>query len=179
MLNPPPTPEELKHWKSVANNLVKKYERLYQDHLSLGPEEYAAEAVAKLVIRDERPEYIEGWLKKIIINAIKDHKKRKLQFEYPDGNTSNDADDLAMHIRHGYPMSLGTPFVEKERLANVLASLSPKDREIISLTYEYGYDTSEIALFMDYASAKVVANRLKIILAKMQETMDEQGKNQS
>jgi DNA-directed RNA polymerase specialized sigma24 family protein len=179
MLNPPPTPEELKHWKNVANRLVEKYERFYQDHLSLGPEEYAAEAIAKLVSLDKRPEYIEGWLKTVITNEIKNHKKLKLQFEYPDGNSSNDADDLATQIRRGYPMSLGTPFAEKERLDNVLASLSPKDREIISLNLVYGYDTSEIALFMDYASAKVVANRLKIILAKLRETMDEQGNDQS
>jgi DNA-binding CsgD family transcriptional regulator len=175
MLNPPPTPEEFKHWNEVALKLVKKTKNRY-DHLSLGPEAYAADAIEKLLNLDERPTNIEGWLKAVVSNKNRDHENRKLQYKYRDGYDPEVENELAYKLLNGYPMSLGTPLVEQERLAILLGAMSPKDQEIIRLTAD-GYDTSEIALHMEYASAKVVANRLKIIRAKMEEAFGQDGIN--
>lgn len=173
MLNPPPTPEEFKHWSDVAVRLVKKT-KFKNDHLSLGPDVYAADAIEKLLNLDERPANIEGWLKAVIANKNYDHANRKLQLSYPEDDASRSEKELAYQLLNGYPSSLGAAIVEEERLSIVLGAMSAKDRDIITLRAE-GYDTSEIAEKLGYASSKVVANRLKIIRAKMTEAFGEEG----
>lgn len=173
MLNPPPTPEEFKHWNEVALRLVKKT-KFKNDHLSLGPEVYAADAIEKLLNLEERPANIEGWLKAVIKNKNNDHANRKLKLSYPEADEEKNEKELAYQLLNGYPSSLGAGLVKEERLAIVLGALSAKDREIVSLIAE-GYDTSEIAERLEYASSKVVANRLKIIRAKMVEGFGSDG----
>jgi DNA-directed RNA polymerase specialized sigma24 family protein len=184
-----PTDDELKHWWKFAQNEAKK-KKFKSDHLSLGPEHYASEAIEELLKRDERPDNVEAWLKKVIFHAYLNHKKRMVlddielggdaikrrRVDYRDGFEPKEQKELEYKLLNGRPMSLGTPLVQEERLAIVLEALSPKDREIIDLKLD-SFDTAEIAELLGYASAKVVANRLKIIRGKMEEEFGEQGRN--
>ena len=186
---PEPTDEELKHWWDFAQKVAKnkKFER---DYLSLGPDHYASEAIEKLLSQEKRPENVEAWLRTVIINSFKNHDKRnvfeekdrdgvtfnKRRIDYRDGYDADTENELAYKLLNGRPMSLGTPLVQEERLAILLGSLSPKDRHIVNLKAD-GFDTDEIAAEMGYASAKVVANRLKIIAKKVEEEFGEEGKN--
>jgi DNA-binding CsgD family transcriptional regulator len=65
--------------------------------------------------------------------------------------------------------------VGQERLSILLSALSDKDRDIVLLRVE-GFDNFEIAERLGYASSRVVANRLRIIRAKMVEEFGEDGK---
>jgi hypothetical protein len=100
----------------------------------------------------------------------------KRRIDYRDGYDSATENELAYKLLNGRPTSLGTPLVQEERLAILLGALSPKDRHIVTLKAD-GFDTDEIAEQMGYASARVVANRLKIIAKKIEEEFGEQGKN--
>jgi DNA-directed RNA polymerase specialized sigma24 family protein len=174
VLNPPPTPEEFKHWSDVALRLVKKT-KFRNDHLSLGPEAYAADAIEKLLNLDERPANIEGWLKTVIANKNYDHANRKLKYRYRDGEDPSVENERQFEGQRGFPTSLGTPLVGQERLSILLSALSDKDRDIVLLRVE-GFDNFEIAERLGYASSRVVANRLRIIRAKMVEEFGEDGK---
>ena len=183
-----PTDDELQQWWKFAQNEAKK-KKFKSDHLSLGPEHYASEAIEELLKRDERPDNVESWLKTVIFHAYLNHKKRmvledndrrgdkidKRRVDYHDGFDPKEQNELAYKILRG-ASSLGTSMVREERLAILLGALSPKDREIINLKRDQ-YDTAEIAELLGYASAKVVANRLKIIRGKMEEEFGEQGRN--
>ena len=187
-MHPEPSDEELQHWWKFAQNEAKK-KKFKGDHLSLGPEHFASEAIEELLKRDKRPDNVEAWLKKVIFHAYFNHKKRmvlddielggdaikKRRVEYHDGYGPIERDGLAIRLIQG-ASSLGTSMVREERLAILLEALSPKDREIIELKLD-SFDTAEIAEELGYASARVVANRLKIIRGKMEEEFGEQGWN--
>jgi DNA-directed RNA polymerase specialized sigma24 family protein len=187
-MHPDPTDEELKRWLNFAKKEAKK-KQFPGDHLSLGPEHYASEAIEELLKRDERPDNVEAWLKKVIFHAYLNHKKRMVlddielggdaikrrRVDYRDGFEPKEQKELEYKLLRG-ASSLGTSMVREERLAIVLEALSPKDREMIDLKLD-SFDTAEIAELLGYASAKVVANRLKIIRGKMEEEFGEQGRN--
>lgn len=187
-MHPEPTDEELKRWLNFAKKEAKK-KQFPGDHLSLGPEHYASEAILELLQLPERPDNVEAWLKKVIFHAYLNHKKRmvlddhdrdgdlikKRRVEYHDGYGEIQQKELAVRLLQG-ASSLGTSMVREERLEMLLGALSPKDRKIIELKLD-SFDTDEIAEELGYASARVVANRLKIIRGKMEEEFGEQGRN--
>jgi len=195
---PKPTDEELQQWWKFAQNEAKK-KKFPGDHLSLGPEHYASQAIEELLKKDERPDNVEAWIKKVIFNAYVNHKKRMVlddklfggekikrrRVDYRDGSSPIEQDELAYDPIERKKLatrlvqsasSLGTSMVGEERLAILLGALSPKDWEIINLKADH-YDTAEIAEMLGYASARVVANRLRIIRGKMEEEFGEQGRN--
>ena len=175
MLNP--TPEEYEKWRTFALKRVKKL-KWNSDHLSLGPDTYADEAIEKLILLDELPENVEAWLTTVIKRRNLDHALRKRKFTYRDDPDISEefeaADQLALRIMQGMPLSLAGEVVHQAQLSELLDSLSEKDRNIIQLSLA-NFSTEEIAQELGYASSKVVANRLKIIKSKLKEQFGENG----
>jgi|APCry1669189000_1035189.scaffolds.fasta_scaffold19939_1 RNA polymerase sigma factor (sigma-70 family) len=175
MINP--TPEEYEKWRKFALKTVKRM-KWNSDHLSLGPDTYADEAIEKLIMLNELPDNVEAWLTTVLKRQNLDHALRKRKFTYRDDPDISEefeaADQLALRIMRGMPLSLAGEVVHRAQLAELLDFLSEKDRNIIQLSLA-NFGTDEIAQELGYASSKVVANRVKIIKSKLKERFGENG----
>jgi len=174
-----PTPEEYKLWRAFALKQVKRQNKKFAlDHLSLGFEAYADQAIEKLILEDKVPDNWEAWLTTAIKHLSLDHARRNREILFRDdphlAEKHEKADFLALQMMKGFQLSLASEIVREEHLSEVLATLSEKDQKIIELTMQ-GFGTDEIADELGYATSKVVANRLKIIRTKLKEAFGENG----
>ena len=130
-------------------------------------EDLLADAFVKayLTLPKECPNF-QFWLLRVCKNLWLDHLRRQKHFT-PDGLS----DTLPA------PDTPETQFFSNERrraLWNALATLSPPDRELVTLHYFSGLPLQEIARFQDrsYAAVRQRLSRLRHIL---RQRMEEQG----
>ena len=64
------TEEQAKYAWKVALNISGKY-----GHSTLGPEDFAAQAIEKLLTLEKMPDNLEGWLKAVITNLYIDRNR--------------------------------------------------------------------------------------------------------
>ncbi len=132
---------------------------------SLGPDDYAAQAIEKLVMQEKRPANIEGWLALTIKRQYIDRFKK---IQARGGGSNRDLSDEQWE----YEMvvhAIGSPsgiFRKREFVNEVLEILTVREREILIMSAA-GYDNHEIANYLGFRTNKIVATRLGQISQKV------------
>jgi len=155
------TPAEWDEWQKLAQRLSKSKKQI----TSLGPEDYASQAIEKLLQQPLRPANIEGWLALTINRRYIDRFKK---IEARGGGSNRDLTDEQWEIEmitHVVGSPSGLVRI-KESVDEVLSILSAKEKEILILSAA-GYDNHEIAMHLGYANNKIVATRLGQIVKKV------------
>jgi DNA-directed RNA polymerase specialized sigma24 family protein len=155
------TPAEWDEWQKLARKLSKSKKQA----TSLGPEDYASQAIEKLLQQDQRPANIEGWLA-LTINRQYIDRFKKIQARGGASNRelSDEQWEFEM-ISHAVGSPSGLVRI-KESVDEVLSTLTPKEKEILILSTA-GFDNHEIALHLGFATNKIVATRLGQITKKV------------
>jgi DNA-directed RNA polymerase specialized sigma24 family protein len=159
------SPEQWQEWMALA----KKLSGAKKQATSLGYEDYAAQAIEKLIEQPARPSNIEGWLALTIKRQYID-RFRKIQARGGASNRelSDDQWEEEMVI-----FAVGSPSAlvqRQESVKEVLALLSDKEREILIMAAA-GYDNHEIANYLDYRTNKIVATRIQQIREKVRNAL--------
>jgi RNA polymerase sigma factor (sigma-70 family) len=157
------SPTEWAAWQDLA----RKTSKAKRMPTSLGPEDYAASAIERLLEQKERPANVEAWLRKTINNQYID-RFRKIQAR---GGTSNreltDEEWEIEMVTHAVGSPSGLVRI-RESVDEVLSVLSAKEKEILILSTA-GYSNHEIAMHLGYRTNKIVATRLGQINQKLKE----------
>jgi RNA polymerase sigma factor (sigma-70 family) len=159
------SPEQWQEWLA----LTKKLSGAKKQATSLGYEDYAAQAIEKLIEQPTRPSNIEGWLALTIKRQYID-RFRKIQARGGASNRelSDDEWEEEMVI---YAVGSPSAIVQrKESVNEVLALLSDKEREILIMAAA-GYDNHEIANYLNYRTNKIVATRIQQIREKVRNAL--------
>ena len=159
------SPEQWQEWMALA----KKLSGAKKQATSLGYEDYAAQAIEKLIEQPTRPSNIEGWLALTIKRQYID-RFRKIQARGGASNRelSDDQWEEEMVI-----FAVGSPSAlvqRQESVKEVLALLSDKEREILIMAAA-GYDNHDIANYLNYRTNKIVATRLQQIREKVRNAL--------
>lgn len=156
------TPEQWAEWQELARKASKSKKM----HTSLGPEDYAASAIERLLEQEERPENVEAWLRKTINNQYIDRFRK---IEARGGVSHREWSDERWEeemISHAF----GSPSVMvaiKDQVDQVLKVLNEKEKELLILAAA-GFDNHQIAIYANYKNNKIVATRLAQIKVKIQ-----------
>ena len=159
------SPEQWQEWMALA----KKLSGAKKQATSLGYEDYAAQAIEKLIEQPTRPSNIEGWLALTIKRQYID-RFRKIQARGGASNRelSDDEWEEEMVI-----FAVGSPSAlvqRQESVKEVLELLSDKEREILIMAAA-GYDNHEIANYLNYRTNKIVATRIQQIREKVRNAL--------
>jgi DNA-directed RNA polymerase specialized sigma24 family protein len=157
------SPREWDEWQKLAQKLSKSKKQV----TSLGPENYASQAIEKLLQQPTRPANIEGWLALTIKRHYIDRFKK---IQARGGASNRDLTDEQWEIEmvtHAVGSPSGLVRI-KESVDEVLSILSAKEKEILILSAA-GYENDEIAMHLGYGSNKIVATRLGQITKKVKE----------
>jgi DNA-directed RNA polymerase specialized sigma24 family protein len=158
------TEEQAKYAWKVALNISGK-----NGHTTLGPEDFAAQAIEKLLKLDKMPDNLEGWLKAVITNLYIDRNRHVEARHRNLGKTfvGHTDDEIAELVADKEQPSIASLFVNVEFAREILESLSPTDQQILVL-HTAGHSTAEIAIQLDFANAQVVATKIGQIRTKLQ-----------
>jgi DNA-directed RNA polymerase specialized sigma24 family protein len=164
------TDEEAKYAWKVALNISGK-----NGHSTLGPEDFAAQAIEKLLKLETMPDNLEGWLKAVITNLYIDRNRHVDARHRNLGKTfsGHTDDEIAELVADRDQPSMSSLLVNVEFAREVLESLSPTDQQILVL-HTAGHSTAEIAIQLDFANAQVVATKIGQIRTKLQKAFGSQ-----
>jgi len=157
------TSTEWDEWQKLAQKLSKSKKHA----TSLGPEDYASQAIEKLLQQPTRPANIEGWLALTIKRQYIDRFKK---IQARGGSSIRELTDEQWEIEM-VTHAVGSPsglIRIKESVDEVLSVLSAKEKEILILSAA-GYENDEIAMHLGYGSNKIVATRLGQIIKKVKD----------
>jgi DNA-directed RNA polymerase specialized sigma24 family protein len=160
------TPEEWDEWQKLARKLSKSKKQA----TSLGPEDYASQAIEKLLQQENRPANIEGWLA-LTINRQYIDRFKKIQAR--GGGSNRDLTDEQWEIEmvsHAV-RSPSSMIQRREQVEEVLSVLNQKEKEILILSAA-GYDNHDIGMHLGYGSNKIVATRIKQIENKVRTSIE-------
>jgi DNA-directed RNA polymerase specialized sigma24 family protein len=159
------TPEQWEEWMKLA----RKLSGAKKQATSLGYEDYAAQAIEKLIQQPARPNNIQGWLS-LTINRQYIDRFRKIQAR--GGASNRDLSDEQWEEEMAlYAVGGPSAFIQKqESVAEVLAVLTDKEREILIMAAA-GFDNNEIAMHLGYRTNKIVATRIKQIEEKARKAL--------
>jgi DNA-directed RNA polymerase specialized sigma24 family protein len=155
------SPEQWQEWMALA----KKLSGAKKQATSLGYEDYAAQAIEKLIEQPTRPSNIEGWLALTIKRQYID-RFRKIQARGGASNrelSDEEWEEEMVVFAFGSPSAL---VQRQESVKEVLALLTDKEREILIMAAA-GYDNHDIAMYLNYRTNKIVATRLQQIREKV------------
>jgi DNA-directed RNA polymerase specialized sigma24 family protein len=164
------TDEQAKYAWKVALNISRK-----NGQSTLGPEDFAAQAIEKLLTLEKMPDNLEGWLKAVITNLYIDRdrhinaRRKNLGHSF---HAHND-EEIAELVADRDEPSMSSELVNVEFAREVLESLSFRDQQIWVL-HTAGYSTAEIAVQLDFANAQVVATKMGQIRTKLQKAFGSQ-----
>lgn len=159
------TQEEWQLWQSVARQASVRRGQI----TSLGHEDYAAQAIEKLLVQENRPPNVEAWLRTTIRNAYID-RWRKITAR--GGESERNIDDR--EFEHELKSALLGPksaYMVQESVNEILGSLSDKHQRLV-LLYAAGYETDEIAAELGYGSPQAVSNQLRRIQQALTERFE-------
>lgn len=159
------TPEEWESWMDFATSNSYRHQR----HITTGPDEYAARAIEKLLVQENRPNNVEAWLTTTIKNLYID-RYRHLQAYGGIGKVDIDDKALASELLDFAVDSPSLAVKRQDEVDHILGLLTDKEREIVILAAS-GFDNTEIATRMGYASNRVVSARRKQIQEKVQKAL--------
>jgi DNA-directed RNA polymerase specialized sigma24 family protein len=155
------SPEQWQEWMALA----KKLSGAKKQATSLGYEDYAAQAIEKLIEQPTRPTNIEGWLALTIKRQYID-RFRKIQARGGPSNrelSDEEWEEEMVVFAVGSPSAL---VQRQESVKEVLALLTDKEREILIMAAA-GYDNHDIANYLNYRTNKIVATRIQQIREKV------------
>jgi len=160
------TPTQWAEWQDVARRASKAKKM----HTSLGPEDYAASAIERLLEQKERPANVEAWLRKTINNQYID-RFRKIEarggVSYREWSDERWEEEMVSH-------AFGSPSVMvaiKDQVDQVLKVLNEKEKELLILAAS-GFDNHQIAEYAGYKTNKIVATRLAQIAQKVRDAVE-------
>ena len=159
------SPEQWQEWMALA----KKLSGAKKQATSLGYEDYAAQAIEKLIEQPTRPTNIEGWLALTIKRQYID-RFRKIQARGGPSNrelSDEEWEEEMVVFAVGSPSAL---VQRQESVKEVLALLTDKEREILIMAAA-GYDNHDIAMHLNYRTNKIVATRLQQIREKVRNAL--------
>ena len=153
---------EWDEWQKLARKLSKSKKQA----TSLGAEDYAAQAIEKLLQQETRPVNIEGWLA-LTINRQFIDRFRKIQARGGGSNRNLTDEQWESEMISHAVRSPSIIIQRRDQVEAVLSLLNQKEKEILILSAA-GYDNHEIAMHLEYGSNKIVATRLAQIKVKIQ-----------
>ncbi|CAN2211080.1 RNA polymerase sigma-70 ECF-like [Candidatus Nanopelagicaceae bacterium] len=153
---------EWDEWQKLARKLSKSKKQA----TSLGAEDYAAQAIEKLLQQETRPVNIEGWLA-LTINRQFIDRFRKIQARGGGSNRNLTDEQWENEMICHAVRSPSIIIQRRDQVEAVLSLLNQKEKEILILSAA-GYDNHEIAIHLEYGSNKIVATRLAQIKVKIQ-----------
>lgn len=160
------TPQEWDEWQNLARLLSKSKKQV----TSLGPEDYASQAIEKLLQQEARPNNVEGWIALTIKRQYIDRfKKIEARGGGSNRNLSDEQWEMEM-ISHAV-RSPSLLIQRRDQVEEVLNVLNQREKEILILSAA-GYDNHEIAMHLGYKTNKIVATRLAQIAKKVQEALE-------
>ena len=160
------TAQEWDEWQNLARLLSKSKKQV----TSLGPEDYASQAIEKLLQQEARPNNVEGWLALTIKRQYIDRfKKIEARGGGSNRNLSDEQWEMEM-ISHAV-RSPSLLIQRRDQVEEVLNVLNQREKEILILSVA-GYDNHEIAMHLGYKTNKIVATRLAQIAKKVQEALE-------
>ncbi|MCE2648048.1 MAG: hypothetical protein LW691_04915 [Streptomycetaceae bacterium] len=164
------TDEQAKYAWKVALNISGK-----NGHSTLGPEDFAAQAIEKLLKLEAMPDNLESWLKAVITNLYIDRNRNVDARHRNLGKTfvGHTDDEIAELVTDKDQPSMSSLIVNVEFAREVLESLSPTDQQILVL-HTAGHSTAEIAIQLDFANAQVVATKIGQIRTKLKKAFGSQ-----
>ncbi len=155
------TQEQWAQWQDAARRAANA-KRVFT---TLGAEDYAAQAIEKLLEQKEQPANVEAWLRLTIKNQYIDRFRK---IEARGGVTarewSNERWEEEMITK-----AIGSPsafVVARAYVEEILGSLKDKEKELL-IMYAAGFDNHQIANYCGYKSNKIVATRIAQILQKV------------
>ena len=155
--------------------LARKASKSKKMHTTLGPEDYAASAIEKLLEQSEKPANVEAWIRKTINNQYIDRFRK---IEARGGISHREWSDERWEeemISHAF----GSPSVMvaiKDQVAQVLKVLNEKEKELLILAAA-GFDNHQIAIYAGYKNNKIVATRLAQIAQKVKTEVEKISAN--
>ena len=162
------TPQEWQEWMKLARKLSKAKKVI----TSLGTDDYAAQAIEKLVMQENRPANIDGWLALTIKRQYIDRfKKVQARGSASIRDLSDEQWEYEM-VCH----AIGSPsglYRNKESVNEVLAILTEREREILIMSAA-GYDNHQIAMHLGFRTNKIVATRLGQISQKVKDQLSKE-----
>ena len=162
------TPQEWQEWMKLARKLSKAKKVI----TSLGTDDYAVQAIEKLVMQENRPANIDGWLALTIKRQYIDRfKKIQARGSASIRDLSDEQWEYEM-VCH----AIGSPsglYRKKESVNEVLAILTEREREILIMSAA-GYDNHEIAMHLGFRTNKIVATRLGQISQKVKDQLSKE-----
>ncbi|MEN9412499.1 MAG: hypothetical protein RIQ92_936 [Actinomycetota bacterium] len=150
------TLDQWQQWQSVARQASIRRGQI----TSLGHEDYAAQAIEKLLLQDARPANVEAWLRLTIKNAYIDRWRKittrgfQLNADIDDREFENELKSALLGPKSAYMV--------QESVNEILGYLSDKHQRLV-LLYAAGYETDEIAAELGYGSPQAVSNQLRRI----------------
>jgi DNA-directed RNA polymerase specialized sigma24 family protein len=155
------SPAQWAEWQELA----RKASKAKRMPTSLGPEDYAASAIEKLLEQSEKPANVEAWIRKTINNQYID-RFRKIEarggISYREWSDERWEEEMISH-------AFGSPSVMvaiKDQVDQVLTVLNEKEKELLILAAA-GFDNHQIAIYAGYRTNKIVATRLAQIALKV------------
>ena len=158
--------EQWEVWLKYARGLSKAR----RVNTSLGADDYAAQAIEKLLEQESKPTNVEAWLALTIKRQYID-RFRKIQAR--GGTSMRELSDEAWE-REMLSRAAGSPSVlvrVKESVGELLDVLNLREKEILILSAA-GYDNHAIALHLGYRTNKIVATRLGQIEQKVKTALN-------
>jgi len=152
--------EWTKHAKKVALTNEKK-------PTSLGFEDYAMQAIEKLLVQEKRPDNVKAWLTRVVGNGYID-RFRKIQARGGESKRALTDEEWEIEMLSHAIGSPSAKIILKDNVDEFIAMLSTKERELLILSAG-GFSNNDIAMHLGYASGKSVATRIAQICTKIRE----------
>ena len=160
------SPREWDEWQKLARRLSKSKKQV----TSLGADDYAAQAIEKLLQQETRPANIEGWLALTIKRQYIDRFK-KIQARGGGSNRNLSDEEWELEMVSHAVRSPSLMIQRQDQVEEVLAVLTQKEKEILILSAA-GFDNHEIAMHLGYRTNKIVATRLGQIAEKVRKSVE-------
>ena len=148
-----------------CQKFARKLSKSKKQATSLGPEEYASQAIEKLLQQENRPVNVEGWLA-LTINRQYIDRFKKIQARGGGSNRDLTEEQWEMEMISHAVRSPSLMIQRRDQVEEVLSVLNQKEKEILILSAA-GYDNHEIAMYLNYRNNKIVATRLGQIAEKV------------
>ena len=155
---------EWDEWQKIA----RRASALRGQFTSLGAEDFAAQTIEKLLMQENRPANVKGWIYSTIRNAYIDHWRK---VSARGGEVNADIDDLR-YANELKSTLLGpkSAYMVEESAKELLGFLSEQHQKLI-LMKAAGFEADEIAEELGYSDPRAVSNTLRRIKHVMEERL--------
>ena len=150
------TAKEWDEWQKIARQASLGRRQI----TSLGAEDYAAQAIEKLLVQANRPANVEAWLRLTITNAYID-RWRALTARGIGFNVDIDDQYFQSQLKSAL-LGPKSAYLIQESVHEILGHLPPRHQQLVLLSAA-GFSTDEIAEELGYADRHVVSNTLRRI----------------